>query len=431
MRSNRIPSQIPFMVLADAEGNIIEDTRYLAAGRSGNTFVNLKPEDFIELPEGSELFFLPGRIPVGVNVQTGVIEEVEEATAVSAFISPAHTQTYLSAFRKSAGPVLPLYAYTAVGWHDGKFYTTAVRIDPDIRQDVSQFNLHAVKNQVKRMRKKYPGNKLIDHLADNCALNYQCRASQNYFMGRWECPLPVSPACNAECLGCISLQPEEHDIQSSHFRLNFTPAVHEVAQIAIDHIESAPNPIVSFGQGCEGEPLLVWEVMRDVITEIRKHTQKGIINVNSNGSRCDVIQNLCDAGLDSMRVSMNSAQPEWYTAYYNPRNYTFADVVETIRIMRRNNKWVSLNYFVFPGLTDSQQEFDALCTLIEDTRPNMIQWRNFNIDPDFYFKKTGITAPEKVLGVKQMIANIKTRFPFLYHGYFNPAAYIQQEYLTL
>jgi pyruvate-formate lyase-activating enzyme len=433
MRSDIHPTAVPFAVVADREGNIVEDTRYLAVGRSGNRMVPLNPDDFIELPEGSEMFFLPGRVPYGYDPDSGrvLLIDDDEVSAVSAFISPAHTQTYLSAFKKASGPVLPLYAYTAVGYLDGKFYTTALRIDPDIRQDVSQFNQHAVQTNVKRMKKKYPGNRMVDHLADNCALTYHCRASQNYFLGRWECPLPVSPACNAECLGCISLQPEEHSVQSSHFRLKFTPTAEEIAAVAIDHLESAPTPIVSYGQGCEGEPLLVWEVVRESILAIRSKTDKGIINMNTNGSRPDAVAKLVEAGLQSIRVSMNSAQEEWYTNYYLPRNYHFNDIKESIKVIRAAGGWASINYFIFPGMSDTEQEFDALCAFIEETGLTMIQWRNFNIDPDFYFKKARLTDPGTALGVRVFINRIKEKYPKLCHGYFNPIAERQQEFLAM
>lgn len=433
MHRNRHPEEVPYAVVADRDGNIVEDTRYRAVGRSGNQMVPLKAEDFIELPEGSEVFFLPGRIPYGYDeeLERVMLIEDEEVFAVSAFISPAHTQTYLSAFKKASGPVLPLYAYTAVGWWNNRFYTTALRIDPDIRQDVSQFHDHAVKTGVKRMKKKYPDNRVVEHLASNCALTYHCRAAQNYFLGRWECPMPISPACNAECLGCISEQPDEHDLQSSHFRLKFTPNVQEIVDVAVDHIESAPEPIVSFGQGCEGEPLLVWEVMRDAIVEIRKRTDKGIINVNTNGSRPDAVEELCKVGLQSIRVSMNSAQKEWYIKYYLPRNYQFEDIQESIRVMRKHGRWASINYFVFPGMTDTPQELEALRKFISETGLTMIQWRNFNIDPDFYFKKTGIVPPETAFGVQNLISRVKAKYPKLAHGYFNPIQERQEEFLAL
>ncbi len=426
------PKQVPFMLFADAEGNIIESPKHLCVGRIGDRTVTLKPDDFIELPYGSELFFLPKRNPFGLNIKTNTIELFEEGTAVSTFASPAYTQTYLSAYEtKEKAPILPLYAYTAVGWLDDKFYTTAVRIDPDIRQDNVQFEPHIIKKQVKRIQKKYPGNKLVDHLTNNCALNYSCRAAQNFVLGRWECPIPSSPACNAECLGCISLQPEDHKISSSHFRLKFTPDPKEIAEIAIDHLETAPTPIVSFGQGCEGEPLLVWETIQEAIILIREKTKKGIINMNTNGSKPETVEKLCKVGLQSIRVSMNSAQKEWYTPYYLPRNYQFEDIKESIKRIRKYGGWASINYFTFPGLTDTEVEYQALRNFIKETDLTMIQWRNFNIDPDWYIKKAKMEVPQESMGVANLMKKIKEEFPHIAYGYFNPIEETQQKYLAM
>ena len=85
-------------------------------------------------------------------------------------------------------------------------------------------------------------------------------------------------------------------------------------EYTVPHLETAPYPIVSFGQGCEGEPLLMWETIREAIIEIRKHTDKGSININTNGSKPDAVKALCEAGLNSIRVSTNSARREIYTA---------------------------------------------------------------------------------------------------------------------
>lgn len=425
------PSKVPFLVYADENGNIHENTTFETVGRSGNNAVKLAPEDFIELPEGSEFFLLPGRNPFGFSKKSKSIELFKEGIAVASFISPAHTQTYLSAYKKNdTAPTLPLFAYTAIGWLEGKFYTTAVRIDSDIRQDFEQFNLSVIKRKVNSLKKKYPSNRVVEHLANNCALTYHCRAAQNYFMNRWECPLPASPACNAECLGCISLQPEKNQINSSHFRLKFTPSVQEIVEVAVDHLETAPKPIVSFGQGCEGEPLLVWEVLFDAIKEIRTKTNKGIININTNGSRPDAVEKLCKAGLQSIRVSMNSAQKEWYTNYYLPRNYTFDEVKESIKMVRRHGGWASTNYFTFPGLTDSPEEYTALKKLIRETDLSMIQWRNFNIDPDWYIRKAKIGDTGEPLGILNLMKALKREFPHLAYGYFNPSGEVQRKYLA-
>jgi MoaA/NifB/PqqE/SkfB family radical SAM enzyme len=159
--------------------------------------------------------------------------------------------------------------------------------------------------------------------------------------------VPVSPACNANCIGCISFQPVEETIVSTQDRLTFRPSPEEIVEFTVPHLETAPYPLISFGQGCEGEPLLMWETIRDAIVEIRKHTNKGSININTNGSKPDAVKVLCDAGLNSIRVSTNSAREHIYTPYYRPNNYEFADIIESLKIVRNNGGWTSINYFVF------------------------------------------------------------------------------------
>jgi hypothetical protein len=51
----------------------------------------------------------------------------------------------------------------------------------------------------------------------------------------------------------------------------------------------------------------------------------------------------------------------------------------------------------------------------------MIQWRNFNIDPDWYLSKTGITDTGEFIGIKQMMELLKEEFPEIRFGYFNPS----------
>jgi wyosine [tRNA(Phe)-imidazoG37] synthetase (radical SAM superfamily) len=232
--------------------------------------------------------------------------------------------------------------------------------------------------------------------------------------------VPSSPACNANCIGCISFQPQEEAIPSTQDRLTFKPSVEEIVEFTVPHLLSAPFPIVSFGQGCEGEPLLMWETIRESIIEMRKHCSTGSININTNGSNPEAVRKLREAGLDSIRVSTNSARKSIYTAYYRPNNYTFEDIVESLRVMQEMGGWTSINYFVFPGMTDSEEEYEALRTLIRETGLRMIQWRNFNIDPDWYLGKIGVTETGPAMGVRTLMQKIRDEFPDLKFGYFNP-----------
>lgn len=411
----------PYILYSDGKGNIFEDKSLYVVGRSGWDAFPIEKEDFIELPDGGSLYELPGRRGIGIDVKSGEMRLCEKGWAVAAFIPPAHTGFYLAAFESlPEAETLPLFCYTAVGWQNDKFYVPAIRIESDIRQECSGYDQSKVESGVKELLQHYPQNRLVKHLAENCALTYHCPAARNYFLGRWECPIPSSPACNANCIGCISFQPEDETIFSSQDRLNFKPTPEEIVEFTVPHLETAPFPIVSFGQGCEGEPLLMGDVIEKAIAEIRKHTSKGSININTNGSRPDVVERLMKAGLDSIRVSLNSVRKEVYTKYYLPNNYQFEDLIESLKIVRKYNGWSSINYFTFPGMTDSVDEYEALRSFIKQTEINMIQWRNFNIDPDWYLGKIGITDAGECLGIKQMMELIHEEFPSLKFGYYNP-----------
>ncbi|GAA4307988.1 radical SAM protein [Compostibacter hankyongensis] len=411
----------PYLLYSDGQGNIFEDRSLYATGRSGWDALPVPDNQWIPLPEGGQLYELPGRRGIGVDVRSGEMRLCEKGWAVAAFLPPAHSGFFLSAYETLPdAPTLPLFCYTAAGWYGDGFVVPACRIEQDIRQECGGFDAQKVQTGVAQLLQTYPHNRLVKHLGENCALTYECPAARNFFLGRWECPIPSSPACNANCIGCISFQPEEENIVSTQDRLSFRPTAEEIVEYTVPHLETAPYPIVSFGQGCEGEPLLMWETIREAILEIRKHTSRGSININTNGSRPDAVEKLMQAGLDSIRVSTNSVLEAVYTPYYRPNNYRFEDIVESLRVVRKHGGWSAINYFVFPGMTDRVAEYEALRKLIRSTGLNMIQWRNFNIDPDWYLGRINVADTGECLGVEQLLRLIREEFPQLKFGYYNP-----------
>ena len=419
---------MPAMVYADESGEIFDLPDLGMAGRSGRLFHPVELKDLIPLPEGSELFVLPGTMPVGWDqaVDEMVVVDQDPAgggkavQAVAAFISPAYTQTATTAFYREVMPErpLPLFAYTAVGWWNNRFWVAGFRSDPDPRQDFRNFDLDLIrKNTLKRL-KQDRDNRLIQHLG-KCSLTYGCPAAKNLFMKRWEAPLPTSPVCNARCLGCLSLQPEEGP-PATQDRITFVPTPREVAGVAVPHLKRAKRAVVSFGQGCEGEPLMQDEVLERSVQLIRSQVGRGTVNLNSNASRPNAVAKLIDAGLDSMRISMNSIREEYYTAYYRPKGYGYSDVLESWKIMKQAGRYVSLNLFVLPGLTDEMAEIDRLSEVIEQNGLDLIQLRNHNIDPDWYLDSIGYEYSGMRAGVQGMVKILKKRFPKLKFGYFNP-----------
>lgn len=420
------PETVPCLLVADRNGRIMDFPDLQMTGMSNGMFYRPKPEDLIPLPLGSELFVLPGRLPVGWDSETNEPVLLTETPhdhrpvqAVAAFMAPAHTAVFTSAYQsESNAPPLPLFAYTAVGWHQDRFWVAGFRSDQDRRQDADQYRSNVVERKTRKVLKAHKENRLIQHLG-KCCLTYGCPAARNYFLGRWEAPLPTSPACNARCLGCISLQPSGC-CPSTQERITFVPHAKEIAELAIPHLETAEKPIVSFGQGCEGEPLLQSHVIEKAIRLIRSRTSRGTINLNSNSSLPDQVQLLAEAGLDSIRVSLNSVQEVFYNRYYRPNNYSFSDVARSIDVMKNANRFVSLNYFILPGFTDSPQEYEALCGFLRRHSPDFIQLRNLNMDPEWYLRSLQFPIDSLPIGIPRWLDLIRSEFPALRFGYFNP-----------
>ncbi len=104
-----------------------------------------------------------------------------------------------------------------------------------------------------------------------------------------------------------------------------------------------------------------------------------------------------------------------------PVNYTFRDVVDSISLGTAMGRFVSINYFVFPGFTDEPEEVHALEPLLRQTGIDMIQWRNLNIDPDYYMDSMNWEGAGKNMGILTLLERIRENFPDLRFGYFNPA----------
>ncbi len=419
------------LLVADKKGKIYSIPYLQPTGMKAGAFFRLLKKDLIELPFGSELFVMPDRPAVGYSAQSKSFTVVENnpfsdkkepCFAVSAFISPGYTITYNASYIENPKvKLLPLFSYSAVCLYKDKFYVTAVKVDKSPRQDLRLMPLSGIKRGIKDTGKLFPENRLFKHL-ERCALCYKCPAAKNLFLKRQEAPLPASPSCNSRCIGCISYQPDNR-CSITQPRIDFVPSPEEISEAALFHMANVKNPVVSFGQGCEGEPLLSGSVIEKAIRIIRKSTSKGVINLNTNASKPKVIEKLFKAGLDSIRVSINSAREEYYSRYYKPRGYTFNDVLKSIETAKKMKRFVSLNYLVIPGFTDSEEEFAQFKRLLRLYKVDMVQLRNLNIDPFYYFRELKlIPCPEKLIGMKQVIADLRKEFPRLKLGYFNPSA---------
>jgi pyruvate-formate lyase-activating enzyme len=407
----------PWAVYADEKGNIFDMPELQMLCRRGRTLELPRPDELILLPEGSDFFLLPRRRPLGLDPSTGQVE-LMDGYAVAAFACPGYTLSALTAYEKEPdGPVLPLYAYGALGFYEGRFYVCAKKVDDDKRQVFAGIPDQRIRNGARRLLSAFPDNRLVKHLA-GCALTSCCPAARNLALGRFEAPLPTAQACNASCIGCISLQPADSGFPSTQNRISFKPTPQEIAELMHAHAASEKRPIFSFGQGCEGEPLTEAELLRDAIALYRGEGGKGTVNVNTNGSLPSSTPPLAEAGLSSIRVSLNSARAELYQSYYRPRGYCFEDVLETIRVAKSLSLFVSLNYLFFPGINDTEEELEPLLELLSAYKPDLLQMRNLNLDPEIYLSLA--PPPGPAMGLPNFLKRIRKAAPWIGFGYFNP-----------
>ena len=415
------------LIYADENGQIYDHPHLEMVGASGGIWQRVDERHLIPLPPGSELFQLPNRVPLGydrkkerfIRLEKDPNDHGRKVQAVAAFMAPAHTQILTAAYHSDeSAPILPLFSYTAVGWREGQFLVAGLRTDPLVRQDIDQFDQQELEKRAGEALAAQRENRLVQHLG-TCALSYGCPAAKNYFLERWEAPLPTSPQCNAACIGCISLQ-ENSEICASQERIAFVPSPEEIAEVAINHLQNAVEPLVSFGQGCEGEPLLQGNTLKRAVDLIRSQTELGTINLNTNGSLPQKIDQLRNSGLDSIRVSLNSTRESYYHQYYKPKGYTFSEVKESLRVMKKGGGFTSVNLLTLPGVTDEEEEVEAIVRLIDETGIDLIQLRNLNIDPKWYLKKIGYRASGARLGLLKMMEGIRKSHPQVKFGYFNP-----------
>ncbi|MCE1247389.1 MAG: radical SAM protein [Firmicutes bacterium] len=408
------------LALADNSGDLYGEPGVAALGRSGKDMVPISEEDWVLMPYGSTVSLLVDRVALGRDSKKKsiTVKSIEGDTVypAAAVLPPGYTRTYLPAYEtKKKARDLPFFAYTAISISDEQIYCAAVRTHDDFRWDPVQYSSLDLPGKIKRKLKTFKNNRLYKHLSQ-CSTEYSCFTAQNIFYERWEGGIPTSPGCNANCGGCIS-ESRLDKVPSPQTRIPFIPTVDEITEVAVNHLKS-DEAIISFGQGCEGEPLMQGKLIADSIQKIRSKTDLGTININSNGSLPEMMGKLIDAGLDSARISLNSAIPDRYEKYFKPSGYTFQQVLETIKRLKDAGKFVSVNYLFLPGVNDKEDEKTAFFRLLEEYSIDMIQFRNLNIDPDYYFRFMPAPAG-RTAGVRKYIEEIREKFPQVVIGNFS------------
>ena len=404
------------LLYASADGRLRVHESLQATARSGweiGVADRLTP-----LPEGATLVHLPGRIPLGRSAG-GEIDPVDEAgaVAVAAVLPPGYLRTWLPAYADDGRPpVLPLYGYAAVAAIDGEPHVAGLRTDRWSAWDPQAEDRQRIGPAVRAAARALPDNRLVQHLA-TCATDYRCLTAQNLFLRRGEGAIPVSPACNAACLGCISEQ--WGDVESPQTRMSFAPTPPEIAELAAWHLSADEANFVSFGQGCEGEALTRGGALVEATRRIRAAAPGATIHINTNASRPDVLRRLVEAGLNSIRISIFSLDDARFRAYYRPVGYGLEQVAECADVIAEAGGQVTVNLLTFPGISDSRPEIEALVGFIGRHRVNQVQLRSLNVDPHWLLAR--IPDHTRGIGMRAFVRELAARCPGLHLGNFTRA----------
>lgn len=401
-------------IFSNQDGEWMENPALAMLGRSGNNWVIPDRNEMIPLPKGSSLLTIPGYLPVGLGNNNEAIcmacdpyHPQKKAGVVAALLPQGFTRTLLPACVPEApGGEIPLLGYTAVGFRGGQIYAAAVQTDRHHCWHPRYYNTEQLSRRIHRMLKRYPENRVIRQLA-HCSLQYGCFTAQNLFYRRWEAGIPTTLACNANCLGCIS---EKHGgANAPQNRLDFIPTVEEIYELGVGHLATARDAIISFGQGCEGEPSLNAFLIASAIQRMRRATERGTINMNTHGGNDRQLRRLFKAGLDAIRVTIFSLVKEHYNLYHRPQNYHLGQVLNTIKAALDEDIQVSINLLVFPGFTDQAEQVEALLRFVQENPIDMIQLRNLNIDPEVVNQHLGFKSGG--LGITAMIGILQQEAP--------------------
>ncbi len=388
------------LAYCDERGGIFYDARREPLA-DGGIVAPARFEDLVPAPHGTVQMMLPGRTPL---VRT---DRPVNGLVLAAVLPSGYTRLLVPAFLRSDGaPELPLYGYTFACVLNDQLHVAARKTDESEDWRPRYFSPGELEAAIDARLRVDAGNRVLQQVA-LCSREYGCFTAQNVFLVKGEAALPVSPKCNAKCLGCISQLEPEANVPSPQRRVAFETSSEELVRAAIFHLQRVQHGIVSFGQGCEGEPLLRWPTVARAIEAIRRASPTGTINLNTNGSLPRALQRCIDAGLQAVRISLNSFRPAVYGAYYRPAGYDLSDVFESVRIASSAGLRVSLNLLTHPGVTDDEQELLAMDAFLCGVRIDMIQTRTLNIDPHRYF--TAVGRPVRPLGMRYALNRIAER----------------------
>src|SRR5580693_1313124 len=199
------------LVSCDNAGAIEYDEELVPLADGGIVREALRDE-LIPAPPGFVQMMLPGRNPLTT------IGPIAERTAFAVALPAGYTRLLLPAYAtRRYAPALPLFGYTFACAIDDRLYVAATKTDEGEDWQPRRFTPEFERRIDDRLTSE-PHNGVLRQVA-LCSRDYGCFTAQNVFLERGEAALPVSPKCNARCVGCISEQEPEAELPSPQLRI--------------------------------------------------------------------------------------------------------------------------------------------------------------------------------------------------------------------
>ena len=347
-------------VHSDRSGRVFVSADYGATALDGDA-----PAVFdraLPLPPDAQLVPLADRAAIGID-RRGQPRPLGPARwALAAVLGPGYLRTHVPACDAATdvAPLEPLPYAAVAADQAGEIVVGAVAIGAPVQGSASsRISGDELATRITERLRNEPSNRLLRQLV-RCAREYECQAARNAFLGRGECALPLGAPSNDHPGPSVALRRRDERAPIEPTAMPATAA--EAAAVANAHFR-AGGTSVSFGQACEGDPLLLVRTIADAAALITRPGGTEIV-LRTNGSSAAALARAADAGIDRVVVALTSAHGPTYERVHGPIGHRWTDVRASLRDAAGRKLALTIELLTLPGLTDREAEARELVALL-------------------------------------------------------------------
>jgi hypothetical protein len=374
--------KIPNLLFADKKGQIYDHPTLKMCCKT-NIF-NIVPyeSELEELPKYSKIKFIENAKPYAYDQESAKIIEFDGGYPIYVVPPKGYLRVSLPAFLKTKDSKPINEACTAVGFMDEKFYFSAIKIDI-LTSDITQAK------SFKDILSTYSGsNNLIRHFAKMSRSIY--KDIEN-----------LTPLGNELILDTYYL--ENNSVQEISEMINFLN-------------NSQKDLVITFANLTQDK---IIQKVCDCIKEIKKNDNI-TINIEPYQINIDTIKSILNSEIDLVTLnisSLNNSIAHNILGFHQEYETYFKNAQKLIDISKTYNFEIILNLNILPGFTDIRPNVQSLIDFITTYNLNFLKLSNMAIDSDIFFK-SGTILEEEILGVKNMLKELKKKCKSIKFGAF-------------